>query len=163
VRNQQVAVGLVAVLVVGALIGGILLNTRKNRVQLDGEVLKVRSHQMDGQHTLALVDVRLKNPSTQQFMVRDIEVYVDDAQGKSLQADVFSEIDAQRVITYYPMLGKKYNQGLVRRDRIGSGQTVDRTVAISAPMTDDRLGERKRIRFVIHDADGPTVEVAEKR
>jgi hypothetical protein len=157
---SAVALGLV---VVAALIGWMLQSTRKNRVELTGEVLKVRTHQMDPEHTIALIDLRIKNPSTQQFMVRDVRVFIDDSEGKSTSADVFSESDIRRVIDYYPNLGKKYTPGLLRRDRIRSGETTDRSIAFNAPMTDERFAGRKAVRLVIADADGAKTEVVEKR
>jgi len=163
VNRQTLLIGGIAVLVVAVAIGLILVSTRKNRVELAGDILKVRTFQMDPEHTLALIDVRLHNPSTQQFMVRDVEVIADTADGKPVPAELFAESDVQRVLDYYPMLGKKYNPGLLRRDRINSQQTVDRTVSVSFPATDEQLARRKRIHLIVHDADGATTELTEHR
>jgi hypothetical protein len=132
-------------------------------VELTGEVLKVRTHQMDPEHTIALLDLRIHNPSTQQFVVREVEVFVEEPDGKSTPADLFAETDIKRVLAYYPMLGEKFTPGLLRRDQIGSGETTDRSIAVSAPMTDGRLAERKGFRIVVHDVDGPVTEIREKR
>ena len=43
-NKQNAVVGLIAVLVVGAIVGGILFSTRHNRVELTGSVLKVRTY-----------------------------------------------------------------------------------------------------------------------
>ena len=161
--KQGLIAGLIAVVVVAAVVGGILLSTRKNRVELQGEFLKVRSHALDPEHTVALIDVRLTNPSTQQFLVKDLDVFVDDASGKPVKADVYSDVEIQRVVEYYPVLGKKYNQGLIRHDKINSGQSVDRTVSINIPLSDEQLARRKGIRIEIHDTDGPTIEVSEHK
>jgi len=163
VNRQTLLIGGIAVLVVVAAISLVLVSTRKNRVELTGDILKVRTYQIDSEHTIALIDVRVRNPSTQQFMVKDVEVVADSADGKPVSADVFPESDIQRVLDYYPMLGKKYNPGLLLRDRIKSQETTDRTVSVSIPMTDEQLAKRKRIRMIVHDADGATTEVAERR
>ena len=149
--------------IVVAVVSVILVSTRKNRVELTGEILKVRSHQMDPEHTLALIDVRVHNPSTQQFMVHQVEVFIDGEDGKSTAAEVFTEPDAQRIIDYYTAVGKKYNPGLLRRDKLDSGQSSDRSLAIRAPMTDEQLQKRKAIRLQIHDIDGATTQVVERR
>ncbi|MBC8167899.1 MAG: hypothetical protein H7Y20_18780 [Bryobacteraceae bacterium] len=162
-NKQILAAGGIAVLIVGAAISGILFSTRNNRVDLSGEVLKVRSHQMDAEHTVTLVDMRIHNPSTQQFVVSEVEVFVEDADGKSAVAEIFAEPDAKRIAEYYPMLGGKDNPGLIRKTKIDSGKTTDYTIAVSAPMTDDRLAQRKRVRIVIHDVDGPVASILEKR
>ena len=87
---------------------------------------------------------------------------VDDPDGASTQADLFAESDVQRMLDYYPMLGAKYNPGLLRKIKSASaicrpdhrGQHSD---------TDERLGQRKRLRIMLHDADGPVIEIDEKR
>jgi hypothetical protein len=163
VNRQALVSGGIAVVVVAAALAGILLSSRRNRLQLTGEILKVRSHQTDSDHTLALIDLRIHNPSPQQFQLKEIEVFVDDPDGTSTQADLFAESDVQRMLDYYPMLGAKYNPGLLRKDKIRVGQTVDRTIAANIPITDERLGQRKRLRIVLHDADGPVIEIDEKR
>jgi hypothetical protein len=38
-----------------------------------------------------------------------------------------------------------------------------RSMAVSAPMMDARLGERTAFRIVVHDVDGATTEIREKR
>ena len=162
-RKQGLLAVLIGLAVVAVIIAAILATTRKNRVELTGEVIKVRSHQVDPEHTLALIDFRVHNPSTQQFMVRDIEVFVDEPDGKSTLGELFSEPDLTTAIAYYKTLGQRYNPGLKRRDKLNSGATTDRSIGVSVPMTDERLQARKSVRLRIHDADGPVVEIAEKR
>ena len=161
--KQAVVTCGIALLIVAAAVSGILFSTRKHRVELTGEVLKVRSHQVDPQHTIVLVDMRVANPSTQQFVVRDVEAFVEESDGKSVPAELFAESDIQRALTYYKVLGEKYTPGLVRKDRIDSRATTDRSIAFSAPMTDARFAERKAIRIVVHDVDRKSTEIREKR
>lgn len=162
-NKQSAAAIAVGVALVAAVVSGILVTTRKHRVELRGEVLKVRSHQIDPEHTLALIDFRVENPSTQQFVVREVELFVDEAGGRSTPVDVFPEADIQRVIDYYPAVGKRYNPGLLRRDKIDPGQRSDRSMAFSAPMPDQRLQQRAGIRIVIHEVDGARSEIRERR
>ena len=96
-------------------------------------------------------------------MVKEVEVYIDGADGKATPAEIFSDIDGQRVIDYYPVLGKKYNPSLIRRDKIAAGASVDRTMLINVPMSDEQFARRKRLRIVVHDSDGPTSEIVEAR
>jgi hypothetical protein len=161
--RHSLIIGVVALLIVAGAVTSILVSTRKNRVELHGDVLKVRTHQMDPEHTIALIDLRISNPSTQQFVVSEVEVFVDESGGKSTPTDLFAETDIKRVIAYYPMLGEKFTPGLLRRDKIGSGESTDRSIAVSAPMTDERLGGRAAFRIVVHDVDGETTEIREKR
>ena len=162
-NKQSVIIGAIALGVVALAVSSILVTTRKNRVELTGEVLKVRTHQMDPEHTVVLIDTRIHNPSTQQFVVREVEVFVEEPDGKRTPADIFAEPDIKRVVDYYKTLGTKENPGLLRRDKINPGETVDKTIAVSAPMTDQRFGQRKALRIVVHDVDRKTTEIVETR
>ena len=148
--------------VVGAIVAFVLFRSQSQRTRLTGQVLKVRTHQPDPQRTIALVDIRLSNPSPQQFMVRETEIWIDTADGKSVQAELFSEVDAQRTVAYYAALGPKYTQGLLPRERIPTGGSVDRSFARSAPLSDDAFAARKRLRIVVHDVDGPSTKILER-
>ncbi|MEJ7607317.1 MAG: hypothetical protein WKF37_13890 [Bryobacteraceae bacterium] len=132
----------------------ILYGTRNNRLELQGDILKVRSHEIDDANTVAVLDFRLTNPSTQQFVVKEVEVFVDDT-----SADIFPEIDAQRLFQYYPDLGQKYNSSLIRRDKIDPGAQVDRMIAIRVGGKDESFQRRKRLRLVVQDADGAKREI----
>jgi hypothetical protein len=162
-NRQAMVTGGIALLIVAAVVSGILLSTRHNRLELTGEVLKVRSHQVDPEHTIVLVDMRVTNPSAQQFVVRDVEAFIEESDGKSTPAELFAEADIQRALGYYRVLGQKYNPGLLRKDKINSGESTDRSIAFSAPMTDNRFASRKAIRIVVHDVDRKSTELREKR
>jgi hypothetical protein len=151
VNRQAVIAGVIALVVVTATVGGILYSTRHNKVQVTGDILKVRSHQRDVGHTLVVLDFRVTNPSTQPFTVREVEVFLDTKDGKSLKADIFAEIDAQRMFDYYKVLGEKYNRTLVLRERLNSGQTIDRMIAVQFDTSDEVIQDRKALRMVVHE------------
>ena len=157
--NRQSAVAIaIGLVIVAVAVGVILQTTRKNRVELTGSVLRVRSHSIDPENTVVFADIRVTNPSTQQFVVKQVDVYMDDVQG-----DTFSESDAQRLFTYYPVLGKKDNPNLMIRQKINPGETIDRMVTVRFPGPDDKVQGRKSFRIVVTDADGAKTEIAEKR
>ena len=162
-NKHSILIGAIALALVAAAVSSILLTTRKNRVELTGEVLKVRTHQIDPEHTIVLIDARIHNPSTQQFVVREVEVFVDEKDGRKTATDIFAETDIKRVVDYYKTLGTKDNPGLLRKDKINSGTSTDRTIAVSAPMTDQRFSERKALRLIVHDVDGKQTEIVETR
>ena len=157
-NRQSVVAGVIALLVVIAVVSGILYSTRKNRVELSGEVLRVRTHTIDAENTVVFADIRVTNPSTQQFVVQDVQVFLDGTEG-----DTFSETDAQRLFTYYPVLGKKYNSNLTIRQKINPGESIDRMVSVRFPGGEDGIKNRKALRIVIHDVDGMKTEIIEKR
>src|SRR5262245_25852167 len=99
-NKQVVIIGVIALAVVSVFVGSILFSTRHNKVEVSADILKVRSHQIDPNSTIVAVDFRVKNPSTQQFIVREVEIFLDTSDSKSIQGDIFAEIDAQRMFDY---------------------------------------------------------------
>ena len=162
-NRQAVVAGIIALAIASAIVGGILYSTRRNKVEVKGEILKVRSHQIEADKTIVVVDFRVTNPSTQHFTIREVEVFLDGKDGKSLLGGVFAEIDAQRMFDYYKVLGEKYNVTLMRRERLNSEQTVDRMIAVRFDTSDAGVQDRKNIRLVIHDMHGPKSEIIELR
>lgn len=162
-NRQALVAGAIALVIVTATVAGILYSTRRNKVQVTAEILKVRSHERDPGHTLVVLDFRVTNPSTQPFTVREVEVFLDTKDGKSLKADTFAEIDAQRMFDYYKVLGEKYNPTLVLRERLSSGQTIDRMIAVQFDTTDEVVQDRKALRMVIHEVLAAKSEIVEVR
>lgn len=154
---------LIAVAIVGSMIGGGLYWTRNNHLELKGKVLKVRSYSIDQDYTVAVIDFRVTNPSTSQFVVKDIDVTLDTRQGKTLDGSIFSEIDARRLFDYYKVLGAKFNETLVTKDKIESGATMDKMLAVRFTATDADIQNRKGLHILIHDIDGPVTEIVEVR
>ena len=161
-NSQNVLTGLIAVLLVGGVVGRILYSTRHNKVQLTGSVLKVRTYQVDPENFVVFADIRVTNPSTQQFIVQDVKVALDGADGKRVEGETFSETDAQRLFTYFPVLGKKYNQNLMIRQKINSNVTIDRMISVRFPGTEQSFAKRKALRILVTDVDGVTTEIVEK-
>lgn len=162
-NRQTLVAPILAIVIVGGLAGGILYWTRNNHLELTGQVLKVRSHMVDPQNTMVAIDFRVTNPSTNQFVVRAVEVFIEDKDGKPLDSNIFPEVDARRLFTYYPVLGKKFNQTLVIKDKIDPGQTLDRMIAVGVPITDAALQERTGLRIEIEDLDGSKSVIREER
>lgn len=162
-NRQTLTAALIAILVVVGLAVGILYLTRHNHLELTGSVLKVRSQMVDSKNTMAVIDFRVTNPSTNQFVVRNVEVFIDDKDGNPVETNIFSEIDAKRLFDYYPVLGKKFNDTLRIKDKIEPGQTFDRMIAVGIPVTDTALQQRKGLRLEIEDLDGSKSLIREAR
>ncbi len=154
---------LIAVVIVGSMIGGVLYWTRNNHLELKGQVLKVRSYSIDQDYTVAVIDFRVTNPSTAQFVVKDIDVSLDTREGKTLDGAIFPEIDARRLFDYYKVLGTKFNATLVVKDKVEAGATVDKMLAVRFTGTDANIQSRKAIHISIHDVDGAVSEIVELR
>jgi hypothetical protein len=152
-------VGLLAMSVV---VVGILHWTRGAHLELKGAVLKVRLQEMDQRSAVAIVDFRFVNPSDQMFQVRTVTVTIEDARGNLAEGRVASELDAQRLFQFYPVLGQKFNDTLRARNKIAARQSMDRMVAVRFEMPDSAIAARKNLRLRIEDVDGAVSEIAEK-
>lgn len=156
-------IAIVALGAVAAVIGSGLYVTKGNRLKLEGRVLGVRSYQIDPQTTVVAIDFQAKNPSTQQFQLKEAAVTLETADGRKVEGGVFSENEAQRVFEYYPVLGKKYNQTLLMRTKIESGQSMDRMLAVKFEVADDVVQKRKGLRIRFEEVDGTVSEIVEQK
>ena len=162
-NRQTLIAGLIGLLVVGGLVTGALYYTRRNRVEVKGDVLKVRMHALDGSATAVVMDLRVVNPSVNEFVVREVTVEFIGSDGKGSDAPVFSEIDAQRLFDYYPMLGKKYNPSLMIRDKLQPNESMDRMIAVRVAAPEALVERRKDLRITVEDVDGTRSVIREKR
>jgi len=152
------AIGLAVILVA---IGAVLYMQRGAHIELKGSVLKVRTLALDENASLAVVDFRFANPADYPFVVRACTVLFEDAAGKSVEGFSVPEIDIRRIFEYYPVLGKKYLDTLVMKDKIPGHQSQDRMIAARFDVPLAQLEARKRLLVRVEDVDGPVSEIAE--
>ena len=152
---------LIGLAVVCLVVGAFLFATRGAHVELKGSILKVRTHPSDESNSIAIVDFRFVNPSDYPFMVRNVTVFVEDKQGNSSEGQTISDMDVKRLFDYYKEIGPKYNDTLMTRARVNPKQSLDRMIAASFPMTQEKFEQRKRIKLVVEEIDGPVSELVE--
>ena len=148
--------------VIAIAIAGVFYMQRGAHVELKGAVLKVRTQGLDENSSVAIVDFRFANPSNYPFIVRSVDVTMEDKDGKTHQGQTVSEPDAVRLFQYYPVLGQKYNGSLLMRDKIGARQSEDRMIAARFEVPVERLDARRQIKVRIEDVDGPVSELVGK-
>ncbi len=135
---------------------------RGAHIELRGQILKVRTQALDENSSVAVVDFRFTNPSDYSFVVRSVTVSVTDKAGKDVDGAEVSEVDAKRLFEYYPLLGQKYNDSLLMRDKIAAHQSQDRMIAARFEIPVQQLDARKQLSIRIEDVDGPVSEILEK-
>ena len=160
VNPVTLGVGLV-VMALG--VAGMFYMQRGAHVELTGKVLKVRTQAMDEASSVAVVDFRFVNPADYQFMVKQVDVFIEDKDGKVIEGQTVSELDARRLFQYYPLLGQKFNDTLLLRNRIGPRTSQDRMVAARFEVPEEKVASRRKIIVRITDVDGPVSEVVEQR
>lgn len=130
-----------------------------NRVEVGGEIQKVRVYGNDDAGTAVVVDFRLTNRARLPLVVGDVEVEIEDASGAVTVGGTVADIDAERFLKVRPELGPKFNPTLTRRTKLSGGETQDFMIAASFPQTEAEVQARKLIRVRIRDLDGPVFEL----
>lgn len=152
--------GLVVVLIA---VVWIFYMQRGAHIEPAGKILKVRTLALDEGSSIAVIDFRVANTSDYTVIVREVEVTLEQPNGAAPDGTVVSEIDARRLFQYYPVLGQKYNDSLIIRDRIKPHESLDRMIAARFEIPVAQLDARKRLKLRVVDVDGPSGELIETR
>jgi hypothetical protein len=153
----------IGVAVVAIAIGVTLVGSKGSHLELNGEILKVRTMQLNPNATLVVVDFRVANPSDVGFMVKEVAVELLPTEGEPVRGASISKPDVENVFKYEKLLGTKYNAVLTIRDKIVPRKKIDRMVGVRFELSEAAVDARKAIRLHIVDMDGPSAELIEKR
>ena len=148
---------------VAAAVGILLFATKGEHLDLVGDILKVRTMQMNPNASLVVVDFRVTNPSDVGFVVKNVEIQLEPATGELIIGQSISKPDIENVFKYEKLLGPKYNDVLSIKDKIAPRQKVDHMVGARFELGEAAIEARKAIRLRIQDMDGTTVELVEKK
>jgi hypothetical protein len=154
-----VGIGLVLVAIGVAVIFHI---QRGAHIELRGSVLKVRTLPIDNAVAIAVIDFRFVNPADYPFIVRRVNVLMEDPAGRIIEGSVISESDAVRLFQYYPVLGQKFNESLTIRTKVAPRLAMDRMIGARFELSDKELEGRKRLTIRIEDVDGAISDVVEE-
>ena len=148
-------------LVASAAVGFVMWWNRGAHLELKGSVLKVRTLKTDEANSIAIIDFRFANSADYPFVVRKVDVTLEDRSGATTESIPISDVDATRLFEYYKELGQKYNPSLLMRARIAPRQTLDRMIAASFALTEEKLQQRKALHVRVEDVDGAVSELVE--
>ena len=135
---------------------------RGAHIELPGKVLKVRTAPLDENSSVAVADFRITNPSDYPWEVRTVTLVLEDPSGAQAEGQTISEQDARHVFQGVPLLGEKYNETLMMRDRIAPHTTVDKMVAARFELPEAKLESRKRLIVRIEEIDGKIAELPDR-
>jgi len=160
-NNFGVAFG-IGLAVIAAAVFGIFFMQRGAHMELPGKVLKVRTAPLDDNSSVVVLDFRVTNPSDVLFVVRTVTVELEDPDGASHLGQVAAETDAKRLFEAVPLLGQKFNDTLLMRDKIAAHTSQDRMVAARFEAPVAKLDARKRFLIRIEEVDGKSFELLER-
>src|SRR4051794_17072914 len=123
-RNFLIAFA-VGVAVIALAVTGIMLNQRGSAIEFKARVLKARTAPLDENSTVAVLDIRLTNPSDLTLEILQVKLEMEDAKGTRVYGDVIGASDTKRVFEAVPVLGQQFLPTLSMRDRIPARSTKD--------------------------------------
>jgi hypothetical protein len=150
----------VGVLAVVIAVVGILSYTKGSHLVLQGQILKIRTGALSDSDSVAVLDFRVTNPSDVPFVVRQVEVSLEQPNGNMVEGNNVVKEDLKQLFQYNRFLGDRYNDGLAIKDRIPPHSTVDRMLAVRFDVNNHDLESAKAIHMSIQDMDGPLFETS---
>jgi hypothetical protein len=148
----------VGVVVIAIAVSLILSSTKGSHLVLNGKVMKVRTGALSDDDSIAVMDLRMENPSNLAFVVRQVEVTLEKKDGSMADGLVVSKGDLKQLFQYNRFLGDQYNDSLTIKDQIAPHATVDRMLAARFEVKNSDLEAAKAIHVSIQDMDGPLFE-----
>lgn len=148
----------VGLIVIGAAIFFVVNGNKGSHLELKGNILKVRTGALSDQDCIAVLDLRLENPSDVPFVVREVEVTLNKQDGSTATAAIIAKTDLHQVFQYNRFLGDQFNDSLTINDKVPPHTTVDRMVAARFDVPNKDLENAKSLHVSIQDMDGPLFE-----
>ena len=160
-KTFAVAFG-VGIACIAMAVAAILYMQRGAHMEIPGKVLKVRTAPLDENNSAAVLDFRLTNDSDYAAVVGTVTVVLEDQAGGELEGQTAADIDARRMMEGIPLLGQKYNDTLITKEKIAPHATIDRMVAAGFRVPEARLEARKRFVVKVEEIDGRVFEIRER-
>ena len=148
----------VGVAVIAIAVVLILSSTKGSHLVINGKILKVRTGALSDNDSIAVMDLRMENPSNLAFVVRQVEVTLEQKDGTMTEGLVVAKGDLKQLFQFNRFLGDQYNDSLTIKDQIAAHATVDRMVAARFDVKNQDLESAKAIHVSIQDMDGPLFE-----
>ena len=153
-------VGLVVIVIA---VAWVLYIQRGAHIEPAGKILKVRTIAMDENSCVAVIDFRVENTSDYTVIVKEVAATLEEPTGKIDEGATAAQMDTERLFTYYPILGQKFNDPLKMHDRIKPHETMDRMIAVRFEIPAAQVDARKRLKLKIEDVDGLSGELIESK
>ncbi len=151
----------VGLLIIGAVVWGVFYSKQGAHLVPQASILKIRTQKVEDLNSLMVIDFRIANNADYPMVIRRADMTVE-TNGKTTEGSAVSGEDAKKVFTYYPLLGERFNEPMLIRDKVPPHQTVDRMMAFQIALPFADLEARKKVTMRIEDATGPIVEFSSR-
>jgi hypothetical protein len=160
-REQFVSALAIGALVVAAAVGAILYMQRGAHIDLPGSMTRIRTVSTGENDALALIDLKLTNPSSYEFVVHNITVVLEKKSGEQFPQEIVSRSDAQRLFDALKDSGP-YHPPLYIDATLPPGSTGVYTLAVQFNAPERILQDRKQFLVQIDEINGKNFEFSEK-
>jgi hypothetical protein len=160
-RNLLMAFG-IGIVCIAIAVAAVFYMQRGAHVDVKGSILKVRTAPADENSSFVAIDFRAANPADYPFMVRNVTVILEDNKGGETEGHTATAEESGRILQGIPLLGPKYNDALVERDKIPPHSTADRMVVAKFDVPEAQLQSRKQFVLKLEEMDGPVSQISEK-
>lgn len=160
-KNLMMAFG-IGIACIAIAVAAVFYMQRGAHVDVKGSILKVRTAPQDENSSFVAIDFRAANPADYPFMIRNVTVILEDNKGGQTDGQTATAEEAARILQGIPLLGPKYNDVLVERDKIQPHSTADRMVVAKFDVPEAQLQSRKRFVIKLEEMDGPVSQISEK-
>ena len=153
----------IALFIVAVLLALVVWSNRGSQLRLESKILKTRVIPADETSSIAVLEVRIKNPSNVTFVVRDVHSKVILADGTELDGELVAQVDLDRVLEGLKIYGPRYNAVLKAKDSLAGSWQGDRTVVATFPRSAAEIERRRGFVIDVDDVDGALVHWEEAR
>jgi hypothetical protein len=159
-REQFAGAFVIGLLVVAVAVGGILLMQRGAHMELTGS-MAVRILPTDPNTALAVINMRISNPSAYDFEVSDVTVTLETAAGEFPTTTV-GRVDAKRLFDSMPEAGPFHPTLYTKAVIPAHSSAGDYTLLAQYSAPEKILNDRKRFLVRIREINGKVAEFSEK-
>lgn len=152
----------VTLVVVSAVVFLIYSENQASLVNLEGEILKVRTYKLNPNSTIVITDFRVHNPDQVPFVVSTVQMDLETEDGMLVEGRMLNGHDINSMFGYEKLSGSKYNEPLLMQDEVPAGETLDRMAAARVDVPEPQVGLRRNVFLKIQEVDGLTSVIAEK-
>jgi hypothetical protein len=159
-REQFASALAIGLIVVAVTVGAILYMQRGAHMDLPGQMARIRIVSTGDNDALALIDLRLTNPSDYAITVRNVTVILEKKSGEQFPREIIARSDSQRLFESLPDSGP-YHAPLFTEATVPPATTAVYTLAAQFNAPERLLQDRKRFIVRIEELGGKTFEFSE--
>jgi len=137
-------------------------STADARLEVTGEILKVRTLELTPETTLVMLDFRMKNESNVDFVLKEAILHWTSEDGADHEMDPVSRPDLDRILQYAKQAGPKFNETFVMREKLGGKAMLDRMASGVAKVSEPAFAKRKNLFLRLTDMDGKAFDLKER-